>query len=315
MSLIKNSVITEVDATVNGKYVASLAAAVPDESEDVLADTDKYDAAGYVLPFMGGVPKLRKWITGSRQVKSLNEYGMRLTGSVWESTVGISVTDLADGITTNLARLGAAFATEKMARKPEALAELLNENAVSLFDNAPLFGDHTFTNPDNALDVTTYNNSIETGTGAFWYVVHSSPSAKPMFYALRTGEEGSIQIPGGTPQGSEHTFFNDEAVIGLRMRDLAGTGLWFYIVRSNKAFTADNLQEAIDRLASFRNDRGQQMPNKATHAVVPSTMVPAAEKVLKAVLVNGGDTNTYAGKLGLATNEFLATTAPAPVGP
>jgi phage major head subunit gpT-like protein len=39
--------------------------------------------------------------------------------------------------------------------------------------------------------------------------------------------------------------------------------------------------------------------------VVPTSLVPAAEKVLKAQLVNGGDSNTYAGKLELVVNKYL----------
>jgi phage major head subunit gpT-like protein len=304
MALVKNSTLQELNAVVSGKYDSAMALGA-DSSADVLAATDKFDAAGYVLPFIGDVPELRAWTSGSRVVKNLKEYGMRLNGTVAESTVGISVSDLNDGLVANQAKIGAGFAEKAKLHKPKALAAVLNTNAVSLFDNAALFGDHTLANPDNALDTTTYNNSISTGTGKYWYVVHSTAMAQPLAFGVRTGEDYKVEVAGGTPAGAEHTFFTDEVVVGLRTRFVAASGLWFFIVRSNKAFTDANLQEAIDLLDSFRGDRGDVLDNDATHCVVPTSLVPAAEKVLKAQLVNGGDSNTYAGKLELVVNKYL----------
>jgi phage major head subunit gpT-like protein len=315
MPLIKNEALTEVQATVNGRYAAVLAANPADASQDVLADTGKYGSSGYVLPFLGGVPKLRKWTSGSRVVKSMREFGFRATGYVWESTAGISVVDVNDGLIADQATIGEGFALADLAHKPEALATILNANEVSLFDNQPLFGDHEFVNPDDPLDVTTYNNSIETGTGPFWYCIHSSTGAKPLVYALRTGEEGNIEFPAGSPAGSEHTFMTDEILVGLRKRVIATAGLWFLIVRSNKALNAANMQEAKNLLASFRNDRADFLNNDATHIVVPTGLVPDGDKVLKAQYVNGGDSNIYAGTLALVANKWLNATAPAPVGP
>jgi phage major head subunit gpT-like protein len=93
--------------------------------------------------------------------------------------------------------------------------------------------------------------------------------------------------------------------MGWRARKIFAPGLWIDTVKSAKALTADNLQEAIALAHSFRNEQGEKVDNAPPHLVVPRSLEAAADKLIKAAFINGGDSNTNLNKLQVIVCDYI----------
>ncbi len=312
--LITTADLQAVNTNVLSGYEDALDVHV-DESWKKLVNTGTYGAAGALPNFMGDVPDLIEF-GATRQVKHFKENGYRLTGKVYESTGEISVTSIRDGITTTQTEIGRKFARKALAHPGQAVFGLLKGNAVSQYDQKPLFAqDHpeVFNVSVNAqtgevtqTTVSTASNDIvaaEGEAGAFtWYVAADYPIGD---FLIREGEDYTIEMP-GLDRPSDYTFDTDKVKVGLRVRFICEAGLWFTVVRSNKVLNAENLQEAIDLLHSFKSDKGALLNMQARYLVVPQIGgKAAADKVVGAALVNGGDTNTLNGALEIISSRVL----------
>ena len=312
--LITNAELEAVNTNVLSSYVDAMDTPA-DESWKKLVNTGTYGAAGTTLGFMGDVPDLIPFGL-TRQVKHFKEKGWRLTGEVYESTGEISVVSIRDGIVTNQTEIGRKFAKKAQAHPGQVVFGLLKRNAVSLYDSKPLFApDHpeVFDVTVNAQTgeatetvVSTASNDIVAAPGEegkfYWYVAADYPIGD---FRIREGEDYQIEMP-GLDRPSDHTFDTDNVKVGLRVRFICEAGLWFTVVRSNKVLNAENLQEAIDLLHSFKNDKGALLNMQAKYLVVPQIGgKAAADKVVGAALVNGGDTNTLNGALEIISSRVL----------
>lgn len=312
--LISTAQLEAVNTNVMSGYEDALDAHV-DETWKKLVNTGTYGAAGAMPNFMGDVSDLIEF-GATRQVKHFKENGFRLTGKVYETTGEISVVSIRDGIVTTQTEIGRKFARKAAAHPGQAVFGLLKRNAVSLYDSKPLFAqDHpevfdvtVDAQTGEAIEtvVSTASNDIVAGpgeAGAFsWYVAADYPIGD---FLIREGEDYQIEMP-GLDRPSDYTFDTDKVKVGLRVRFICEAGLWFTVVRSNKVLNAENLQEAIDLLHSFKSDKGALLNMQAKYLVVPQIGgKAAADKVVGAALVNGGDTNTLNGALEIISSRVL----------
>lgn len=311
--LISNAELQSVNTNLLSGYNDAMDIAV-DESWKKLVNTGTYSAAGAMPNFMGDVSDLIVFGL-TRQVKHFKENGFRLTGKVYESTGEIAVTTIRDGITTTQAELGRKFARKAQAHPAQVVFGLLKTNAVSLYDGLPLF---SAAHPE-VFEVTTGQNgeAIETVVSTAANDIVAAPGEAGKFtwfvaadyavgdFLVREGEDYTIEMP-GLDRPSDYTFDTDKVKVGLRVRFICEAGLWFTVVRSNKPLTAENVQEAIDLLHSFKSDKGQPLQLNAQYLVVPQIGgKAAADKVVGAALVNGGDTNTLNGALEVISSKYL----------
>ena len=74
---------------------------------------------------------------------------------------------------------------------------------------------------------------------------------------------------------------------------------------SDAALTSENLRAAMDVQAGFRNDKGRRLGKKAKYLVVSRANAGAAEKLIKAALVDGGNTNLDLGRLQMIVLDDL----------
>ena len=311
--LISTAELQAVNTNILSAYTDAMDVEV-DESWKKLVNTGTYSAAGVMPNFMGDVPDLIPFGL-TRQVKHFKENGFRLTGKVFESTGEIPVTTIRDGIVTTQAELGRKFAKKALAHPAQAVFGLIKANAVSLYDGKPLFSQDHPEQFDIAVAPTgeaietvtkTASNDIVAAAGEAgkfsWCVV--GDTAMGDFY-IREGEDYAIEMP-GLDRPSDYTFDTDKVKVGLRVRFICEAGLWFTVVRSNKVLNAENLQEAIDLLHSFKNDRGSLLNLSAKYLVVPQIGgKAAADKVVGAALINGGESNTLNGALETIASRVL----------
>lgn len=292
---LSNEAIEQIKTTGSAKFVDTLAARVGRAFEQIIT-RDTFGSAGYVPFMLGGVGTGQEW-TGSRLMKKLRSYGVRFNGKKYENSVKVDVVDLADDPAMGAARVAARMAESAARFDEKAVYSVLKNNAAG-FDGEPLFGTHTYEDEAGAT-VATYSNAID-GTASAFYLVNS----KSVIVATREGEDFTFQAIGGAAD-SQLTFEEDAVAMGWRTRKIYAPGFWANAVRSKAALTAENLQEAVALMHSFRGDDGEPLDNAPTHLVVPRSLEAAATKLLKAMLVNGGDTNTDYNRLTLIVSDDL----------
>jgi phage major head subunit gpT-like protein len=292
--LTKEAVI-ELQTTGSATFVERLKS-IADRSFEAITTRDNFGSTGYTPFLLGGMSAGREWV-GSRVLNAIRTYGVKFTGKKYENTVEVEVEEVADNPAASAARIARAMADTAGLHEAKQAWAVLSGNAVG-FDSEPLFGEHTYTEADGTTVIATYNNSID-GTGDTWYLCN----ARTLIVATRTGEDYNFQVIGG--DNSEYQFLNDKVAMGWRARKIFAPGLWIDAVRSSKALTADNLQEAITLAHSFRNEKGEKLDNRPTHLVVPRSLEAAADKLIKAAFINGGDSNTNLNKLQVIVCDYL----------
>lgn len=285
--------LDELAATYSSKFEDTMTARI-DGAHKAIRVEDDFGSTGYAPFITGGVGVGREWI-GARVFKKVQSYGVRFIGKLYENTVKVPVVDLEDDPALSAAKIATAQ-TRSAARHDEIHTfGVLKNNQVG-FDNVPLFGEHSYLADDGTTVIATYNNDIA-GTSSAWYLCND----RSIVVATRRGEDYTGQALVGTD-----LQFNEDAVaMGWRARKIFAPGFWADSVRSKKALTPENLDEAIQLAHSFKSDDGQPIDNAPKFLVVPRSLESAARKLIKAELVNGGETNIYFNRLQVIVSDDL----------
>lgn len=291
---ISAAALAELKSTLSAKFATDLAARV-EKAYEAFVTRDTFGSEGYVPFLIGGVGAGQEW-TDTRVMRAINEYGIRYVGKLYENSVKIKKTTLADNIAAKAATIGAKMAVSADAHEEIQAYNVLASNPNG-FDGDPLFGlDHKYSDAEGA---DTFANVID-GAAAAWYLVNK----EALIIADREGEGYTAQVYGG--DNTEIDFVEDSLAIGWRARKIFAPGFWANAMKCKTALTADNLQSAIALKATFKNDTGELLGNPFTHLVVGRSNEAAALKLLKAALINGGDTNVYLNRLQLIVSDQLA---------
>lgn len=265
-----------------------------DETYKLFTQQESFGSEGYVPVMIGGLGAAQDWVT-TRVMHTMKEYGVKFTGVVRENSVKFKNTAIADAIALTGAKVGAELA--KDSRQDSALQAInvlvANKNG---FDTDPIFGDHTYT---DAVGAPSYSNDID-GTNSPWYLLNEYSLVE----ATRTDENTTFGVIGGT-QDSHLGFTEDAVAMGWRHRKLFAPGFWANAVRSKAALTSDNLRAALTMQVKFKNDAGKRIGSKAKYLAVGHSNAAAAEKLIKAALVDGGNSNLDLGRLTLVVLDDL----------
>ncbi len=267
---------------------------VADETYKLFTMQESFGSEGYVPVLLGGIGAGQEWLT-TRVMHAINEYGIKYTGKVYENSVKMKNTQVADAIVATASKVGAELA--KDARQDSALRaiDILKTNPNG-FDDEPLFGEHAYSTAPGA---PVYSNDIA-GSGPAWFLLNEYS----LIEATRTGEGPTFGVIGGT-QDSHLGFTEDAVAMGWRYRKLFKPGFWANSVRSQAALTSENLRAAMTAQVKFKNDAGKRIGAKAKYLVVGHSNAAAAEKLIKAALIDGGNSNLDLGRLQLIVLDDL----------
>ncbi|GJI97031.1 hypothetical protein RugamoR57_37490 [Duganella caerulea] len=267
---------------------------------DAIVTDDTCSNGGYSPYFLGGIGAGRRWV-GNRVYIRLKSYGVKFTCEKFEKTVEIPSDELTDNPAVDGGKIGARLAeSAALTQEIETLAVFKN-NAVG-FDLDPLFGTHEYVdqNPDGSIKVDgsgdpvilgSYTNDIA-GPGAPWYLA----SKKSIIRVTQTGEDYNVTMKGGSADSSEYTFDTDNLAWGWKARKIFRGGMAYYSLRSKAVLTAESYQAAKDTMATFTNDAGELVDNRATHIVVKrgTAAAIAARKLFTQQFLANGESNIYA---------------------
>ena len=254
--------------------------------------------------WLGQFPQMREWLSGEREVKSLEAFGFAITNRKFESTVGISRDDFSDGKLGLFKPMIAEMAHTARQHPETIIFPLLAAGFTSLCYDGQYFFDteHPVRNEDGETFALVSNLQMpETGAPfPAWYLLDTTRAIRPLIWQEREPYEFT-QI---TRADDERVFMTDNYLYGVRARANAGYGLWQLAHASRAPLDEANYALARAAMMKRKGDKGRLLGVNPNVLVVPPSLEPVARKVLKATELNGS-TNVWAGTAELIVSPYL----------
>lgn len=250
--------------------------------------------------WLGKLPNLREWI-GPRAVHSLAEHDYAIRNKSFELTIGVDRDDIEDdnlGVYTPLfTEMGMSVAAQ-----PDILVfDLLKTGfATECYDGQYFFDtDHPVLDADG--NETTVANT-DGGAGTPWYLLSTRRALKPLIFQDRRAPQF---VAKDNPNDS-NVFDNKEFRYGVDCRRNVGFGFWQMAWGSKQTLDATHYATARAALSGMKGDYGQPLGIMPDLLVVPPSLETAGRTILQSQLVNGGESNPWAGTAELLVCPWLA---------
>lgn len=246
--------------------------------------------------WVDGWPKLREWI-GDRVIKRLAKSGYVLTNRDFEGTVGVQRNHIQDdqlGVYGPMSRELGQSATEW---PDELVFSLLPKG----FDT-PCYDGQNFFDDEHPVGGETVSN-MQAGAGEPWYLLDTRRPLKPLIWQPRQ----KPQFVALDDMKAENAFMRKEFLYGVDARGESGYAFWQQAFGSKAALTAANYEAAVKAMKSQRNEENRPLNVKPNMIVVGPGNVAAAKKLFKAVLINGGDTNTLYDDVEIVESQWVVS--------
>ncbi|QQQ17753.1 Mu-like prophage major head subunit gpT family protein [Brevundimonas vitis] len=231
--------------------------------------------------WLGAWPGLRKWI-GDRIVKRLSTSSYTIVNESYEETVAVPRTAIEDDEFGIYGPMMASMAQTVAEHPDELVFGLLKAGFTT-----PCYDGQNFFDEEHPVGDTLVSN-MQAGAGEGWYLLDTRRPLKPLIFQDRKKPEFVAK----TALTDENVFNAAEFVYGVDCRRAAGFGFWQLAFGSKAALTAENYEAAFEAMTSQRNEEGGVLNVRPTIIVVGPGNRAAAKKLFKAMLVEGGNTNT-----------------------
>lgn len=279
-----------IKSTATSKFETELQAA-SEQTYRLFTMQDTFGAEGYVPTMLGGLGEAQEWLT-TRVLHEPGEFGVRFEGKVYANGVKVKRERLRTSPVATAAKFAAQLAEDAASFSHRKIVSILRANAAG-FDRDPLFGEHKFT---DAVDAPTYVNLLD-GSGPRWFILNDKS------FVEATAEDYQAQVYGGDNTAVD--FMEDSVAMGWRAVKIFAPAFWANSIASQQALTSENLRATMTAQSKFRNDKGRRIGAKGKYLVVPQSLASAGEKLIKAALVDGGNTNIDMGRLQLIVLDDL----------
>lgn len=239
------------------------------------------------LADIGGI---RKWL-GDRVVKSLSAGGFEIVNEPYEETIGIKRTAIEDD------KLGIYL--PRVQQMAQNVDQFPHNNVFSLLKKADstICYDGQFLcdvdHPYVAADGTTQvQSNWGGGTGERWFLMCTSKiGAKPLIVQ----EREKFNFRAMTDLNSDHVFKKDEFLFGTDGRYGFGPGFWQLLYGSRQTLNTAGYEAARAAMLGFKRDGGDVLNVTPELLVVGPSNEGAARRIVASQLVNGGESNPWAG--------------------
>jgi len=241
-----------------------------------------------------GWPKLREWI-GDRVIHRLLKQGYAIINRDFEGTVAVDRNHIEDdelGVYGPMSQQLGQSATEW----PDELVFSLLPAGFS----SECYDGQNFFDTEHPVGDGEVSN-MQAGAGEPWYLLDTRRPLKPLIWQPRKKPQFVFQ---DDPK-ADNLFMRKEYVYGVDARGNAGYAFWQQAFGSKAALTAENYDAAVTAMKSQRNDEDRPLNVKPNIIVVGPGNVAAAKKLFKAMLVNGGDTNTLYDDVEIVESQWV----------
>lgn len=252
--------------------------------------------------WLGKLPNVREWI-GARIVQNIAESDYAIKERPWELTIGV---DRDDVETDNLGQYALLFS--EMGISTTAFVEQLVFGALAAGFTSNCFDGQFFFDTDHPiLDAngvpTTYSNSGG-GAGTPWYLIDTSRAVLPIILQERRGFSDIVAKDNVT---DDNVFDLNEFRYGVDARMNVGYSFPQLAFGSKQTLNAANYEVAKVAIGSMKGDHGRPLGLGTKLAlVVPPSLEGAGRSILTSQLVNGGESNKWAGSAELVVVPWLA---------
>jgi len=249
--------------------------------------------------WLGKFPRMREWI-GDRVINALGKHGYTIRNRSFESTIAVDRDDIRDdqvGIYTPIfsefGRSAAVFPDELCWALLQAGATTLCFDGQNYFDN-----DHPVILEDGSEGV--FSNDLG-GAGTAWYLVDTSRAIKPLVFQSRE----PFRLTKMDDDTSPAVFSKKEFQYGVDGRCNVGFTFPQLAIRSRQTLNAENYAAARAAMIGFKADHGLPLGIVPDTIITGPTLEGAAKAVVQSTLVNGGETNPWAGTAKHMMSPFL----------
>jgi phage major head subunit gpT-like protein len=252
--------------------------------------------------WMGKLPRIREWV-GPRVIQNIAESDYAIKEKAFELTVGVDRDDIE---TDNLGIYATLFEAigEATIMDPEQLVwDLLKAGFnTNCYDGQFFFDTDHPVIAEDGVTVTSVANT-DGGAGTAWYLLDTSRVVKPLIKQVRRdfGELVAKDKP-----TDDNVFDRNEYVYGVDARMNFGYGFWQMAWGSKQPLDADAYAAARAAMQGFRSDNGRPLGITPNLLVVPPALEGAGRAILQSQLVNGGESNPWAGTAELLVVPWLA---------
>lgn len=262
--------------------------AVP-KMKDRVAKTVRSTTAMNTYGWLKSLTGMREWL-GNRIVDNLSEASYTILNKSFEKTIGVNRDNIEDD---NLGMYSDGFTMmgDGAGRLPEELVwGLLKAGfATNCWDGQYFFDtDHPVLLADGTMG--TYANT-DGGAGQPWFLICSKRPIKPIIYQ----ERKAPNFVSKDKETDDNVFDRKEYLYGVDMRCNVGYGLPQLAWGSKQTLNAANYEIARAAIINMKADGGGPLGLIPDLLVVGATNEGAARGIVQSQLVNGGESNKWAG--------------------
>ena len=252
--------------------------------------------------WLGKIPNVREWI-GARVVQNISEGDYTIKEKPWELTIGVDRDDIE---TDNLGQYNPLF--EEMGNSTGGHVEMLVFAMLAAGFTTNCYDGQFFFDTDHPIldkdgNPTTFANT-DGGASTPWFLIDVSRSIKPIILQVRK-DFGDIVAKDKVTD--DNVFDLNEFRYGVDARMNVGYSFPQLAWGSKQALTPANFAIAKAALGNMKGDYGRPLGlGQKLLLVVPPTLEGAGRTILKSQLVNGGESNPWAGAAELAVVPWLS---------
>jgi phage major head subunit gpT-like protein len=252
--------------------------------------------------WLNKLPNVREWI-GARVVQNITEGDYTIKEKPWEMTIGVDRDDIE---TDNLGQYAPLFSEMGTATgdfsQQLLFGMLLQGFTTNCFDGQFFFDtDHPIIGADG--NMTTFANT-DGGNGTPWFLIDISRAILPIIWQVRR-DFGDIVARDKVTD--DNVFDLNEFRYGVDARMNAGFSFPQLAWGSKQPLDPAHFETAKVAIGSMKGDNGRPLGlGKKLLLVVPPSLEGAGRAVVTSQLVNGGETNKWAGSAELLATPWLA---------
>lgn len=254
---------------------------------DVLAMRIPSVTAENIYPYLKELGKIREWL-GDREIQNLTKGEFRIVNKKFEETHAVPTTAIDDDSYGLYGPMFEQLGLNVASFPSDQLYPLLKAGNTTLGADGQYFFD-----TDHPVGTGIVSNYMG-GAGEGWYLVDSSQVFKPLIYQPRK-EFNLVKLFNET---DPNVFHQDQFVYGVNGR--AGFGFspfWQLAFMSKQTLDSTNLRATLTAMSAQKGETGAPLKINATHLMVSPNLFEAANDLVSRLLINGGDTNTLAGRV------------------
>lgn len=269
--------------------------------KDKIATTINSTTKSNEYGWLGKSPRFREWI-GDRVINAMAKHGYTLTNRSFENTIGVDRDDFSDDNLGIYAPLFEELGASALSFPDELIFALLKLGFVTNCYDGQYFFDTDHPVLDENGKVYSVANT-DGGTGAPWFLMDVSRPLKPLIYQERKPFNTLVRKD---KEEDDNVFTRKELLYGIDGRCQVGFGFWQQAWGSKQPLTAATYEVARVGIGSMKSDYGRPLNLNPRLLVVSPAQEGAARAIVASALVNGGETNKWAGTAEVLVVPLLA---------